>query len=182
MDVSVLHDDSSNNSVRIHETKEQAMNAKQLRELVIRPVLQQMNMWSEQAENLLLGTACQESHCGEYIRQLGCTGPRGAFGIYQMELATARDIYDNYLTYKREELYALIENLKGISSNLTDGLTWNLAFATAMTRVFYLRIREPIPYTVEEQAKYWKKYYNTSLGKGTVEEYINNWHRYSDKG
>lgn len=154
------------------------MNAKQLRELVIRPTIQTMGMYSEQAENLLLGTACQESHCGEYIRQLGCTGKVGAFGIYQMELATARDIYDNYLRYK-PELYAFVESLRGTSMDIADALTCNLAYATAMARLHYRRIAEQIPYNVENQAQYWKQYYNTKLGKGTPEEYIKNWKKYA---
>ena len=156
------------------------MNAKQLRELVVRPVLKQMNMWSEPAEDLLIGTACQESHCGEYIRQLGCTGARGAFGIYQMELATARDIYDNYLTYDREELYAFMENLKGSAVSLTDGLTWNLAFATAMSRLYYRRIREPIPFTPVQLAFYYKRYYNSYLGKATPLQFVENCQKYGD--
>ena len=76
------------------------MNPKQLRELVIRPTLHALGMWSQAAEDLMLGTACQESHCGKYIRQVGCSGNIGAFGIWQMEIATARDIYDNYLQNK----------------------------------------------------------------------------------
>ena len=32
-----------------------------------------------------------------------------------------------------------------------------------MCRMFYMRIKESIPNTVEKRAEYWKKYYNTPL-------------------
>ena len=61
------------------------MNAKDLREDVVRPVLKVMDKWSEAAENLVLGTAAKESAMGQDLRQRG-GGP--ALGIYQMEPAT----------------------------------------------------------------------------------------------
>lgn len=57
------------------------MDKRQLRNL-IRRVLIGIGGYSEEAENLLMGTAAQESALGEYIRQLG-NGP--ALGIFQME-------------------------------------------------------------------------------------------------
>ena len=113
------------------------MNAKQLRELIIRPTLHALGMWSKPAEDLMLGTACQESHCGEYIRQLGCSGTIGAFGVWQMEIATARDIYDNYLRY-RPELKAAVERLRGAGQSIQDALISNLAYACALARIKYL--------------------------------------------
>jgi hypothetical protein len=44
-------------------------------------------------------------------------------------------------------------------------------------RVHYLRVADPIPLDVLGQAKYWKRWYNTGLGRGTVEEYLANWER-----
>ena len=38
-----------------------ALDAKQLRELVIRPALMEIELWSEAAEELVLGTAIVES-------------------------------------------------------------------------------------------------------------------------
>lgn len=154
------------------------MNAKHLREYVIRPTLTKLNAWSKEAEDLVLGTACQESHCGKYLRQLGCSGVVGAFGIWQMEIATARDIYDNYLRYK-PELKAVVDGLRGKQS-ISDALMTNLAFACAMCRIHYLRQPGKIPATVDGQGQYWKKYYNTALGRGTVAEYMDNWERYAN--
>jgi hypothetical protein len=49
-----------------------------LRQYVIRPTLQRLGLWSLAAENLLLGTAAQESKLGYYLHQL--EGP--ALGLY----------------------------------------------------------------------------------------------------
>lgn len=155
------------------------MNAKHLREYVIRPTLTKLGAWSKDAEDLVLGTACQESHCGKYLRQLGCSGTTGAFGVWQMEIATARDIYDNYLRYK-PELKAIVDGLKGNKQSISDALMTNLSFACAMCRIHYLRQPGKIPATVDGQGQYWKKYYNTALGRGTVAEYIDNWERYAN--
>ena len=154
------------------------MNAKQLRELIIRPTLHALGMWSKPAEDLMLGTACQESHCGEYIRQLGCSGTIGAFGIWQMEIATARDIYDNYLRY-RPELKAAVEHLRGAGQSIQDALISNLAYACALARIKYRRDPAAIPTDLRGQAEMWKRVYNTATGKGTVDEYMTNWARYA---
>lgn len=44
-------------------------------------------------------------------------------------------------------------------------------------RLHYIRVPEPIPDTIPDQARYWKRYYNTVAGKGTVDEYVDNWAR-----
>jgi hypothetical protein len=65
------------------------MNPKQLRELVIRPVLEYLHPdipYSHEAEDLLMMIAAHESHLGEYVKQV--QGP--ALGIYQMEPDTLK--------------------------------------------------------------------------------------------
>ena len=53
-------------------------------------------------------------------------------------------------------------------------LECNLPYQVLLCRVYLLRIAEALPaeLDVQGQARYWKKYYNTELGRGTVEEYI----------
>lgn len=138
---------------------------------VIRPVLKDLDLWSEPAERLVLGTACQESHCGQYLVQLG-GGP--ALGIYQMESATHDDINGNFLSYQ-EELQNKMDRLFKMDAVEMVG---NLYYATAMCRIHYYRAPEIIPEDLPGQAKLWKLRYNTPLGKGTVNEYLNNWQRY----
>jgi len=146
---------------------------------VIRPVLKDLGLWSVPAEQLVLGTACQESECGRWLHQLGA-GP--ALGIYQMEPATHNDIWDNFLEYKPD----LVEKLKRFHINLAEDteceLMGNLYYATAMCRVNYLRMPGAIPDYLGGQAQYWKTFWNTELGAGTIQEYIDNWNRFVKPG
>ena len=146
------------------------MNKDQLRYLVER-VLRYIGLWSKDAENLILGTIAQESRMGKYIRQLG-KGP--ALGICQMERETFYDIRDNFLCY-RQNLKNLIKDISNVNTLAAESLEYNLALSIAMCRVHYLRVPKPIPHTLEGYAKYWKEYYNTPLGKGTEDEFIENY-------
>ena len=153
------------------------IDPKQLLTEVIRPVLISMDCWTENSERLILGTACKESECGMYLRQLG-GGP--GIGIYQMEPNTFNDIWTNYLDY-RYDLRAKV--LKwvfdfGLDDNSAYEMAGNLYYATAMCRVHYLRVPEPIPNYLAGQATYWKKYYNTEKGAGTTVQYLNAWNRF----
>jgi len=146
----------------------------QFRELVVRPALKAIKAWSPAAEELVLGTALQESRL-IYIKQLG-RGP--ALGVFQMEPATHDDIWKNYLKYKTD----LAKNVGKLSHAVNSrSLITDLLYAAAMTRVHYLRVPEPLPAEgdFEGQAAYWKDHYNTYLGAGTEEEYLESWHSYS---
>ena len=46
------------------------LNPQQLRDLVIRPTLKRLGLWSTAAEELVLGTGIQESGL-QYLQQLG---------------------------------------------------------------------------------------------------------------
>lgn len=149
------------------------MNKVTLKSLIT-SVLKELNLHSDNAVNLLMGTAAQESHLGRYRKQLG-GGP--ALGIFQMEPATFDDIVKNYLRYK-PELAARIERVARISRFKAEDLENNDLLATCMARVHYLRVREAIPSDLEGWARYWKQYFNTPLGKGTEEEFIANYKRF----
>lgn len=143
------------------------MNSKQLFNAVL-DTLEFCGMTcSDNVVNMIIETACVESNCGEYIKQIN--GP--ACSIFQIEPRTANDIIANFITNNKTR----IDNFSKLyNRNLTleQNLCTNLMFAIFMCRMFYLRVKEPIPSTVELRAKYWKKYYNTKKGKGTVEKYI----------
>ena len=147
------------------------MNAKQLRELVVRPTLEYLDPlipYSKEAEDLLMMTAAHESHLGTYLKQVG--GP--ALGIYQMEPATHDDIWDNFLKYKIPLANAVtVDNIGGMYDH--SELITNLAYATAMARVHYWRVPEPLPKDLRGLAEYAKKHWNTELGKATAEDYYN---------
>lgn len=150
------------------------MKVSQLKEAIISTLTKCNFTITDEIVNLLIGTACVESNCGEYIKQIN--GP--ACGIFQIEPNTAKDIQDNYIKYKPDLKYLHDKfYLKGLT--LEENLMYNLSYSIFMCRLFYRRIKEPIPSILDEQAKYWKKYYNTEKGKGTIEQYKLKWSKYN---
>lgn len=149
-----------------------SIDAKQLKLYVIVPTLARLGLYSDAAVNLLLGTCAQESQMGTYLKQIN--GP--ALGIYQVEPATHKDIFDNYLKYK-PDLLGIVLSLGTYNDN---SLITNLAYATAVARIKYLRAPDKLPddNDVTGLANYWKKYYNTPLGAGQPQEFINNYRKY----
>ncbi len=140
---------------------------------------------SESAIKLVAGTACQESECGFHLIQEG-GGP--ALGIYQIEPDTAQDVIDNYLNRKLDFKDAWDGLTLGMHRDFIDDgfpyqnidLIGNLYAATLMCRLIYYRIPEtlPPPDDVEGLAGYWKQYYNTPAGKGTIQEFITKYHHF----
>ena len=148
------------------------MNKNQLRNLIERTLKEVDGFYSEEAVNLLMGTSAQESHLGEYIRQI--KGP--ALGIFQMEPATFRDILD--WLRPQIKLYSRIFKAANISSIRPEILEYNLKAAILLTRIHYLRKPGKLPDTIEGMAWYWKQWYNTPLGAGTEAEFIANYKRF----
>lgn len=157
------------------------MNKKHLLELVVRPTLKGLGLHSYAAEQLVMGTITQESRA-EYLKQLG-KGP--ALGIAQMEPATHRDIWVNYLAYRKDLKALLVGIMSGEASKVLSStgippdfeLIGNLPYAVAMCRVHYLRVKESLPAAgdVGGLARYWKRHYNTIQGAGTEAEFIRNY-------
>lgn len=134
-------------------------------------------LWSEKAEDLLMGTCAQESALGRYRRQIG-GGP--ALGIFQMEPETFNDIKHNYLVYKKTLCKGVLKamDVTSLTHLVPEMLECDDELAIIFCRLHYLRVTEPIPETLEGQALYYKKYYNTYLGKATVSDYLQNYVRY----
>lgn len=131
---------------------------------------------------LLVGTAAAESNL-QHRRQHG-GGP--ARGLWQMEPETAQDIFKNYLVHRPRRYAKVMALMISMSEvpiwtpsiiDLATHLEHNDVFACTMCRVHYLRVPEPIPDTVEQQARYWKEHYNTPAGKGTQGHYITAWRK-----
>ncbi len=144
----------------------------QFRELVIRPTLTTMELWSQEAEDLLIMTMAHESNGGEYLAQLG-HGP--AIGVYQMEKGTFNDIW-NHLADEDSSIHKYAKNLiKACDLSrapVAEEMEGNLYLATAMARIYYLRGHNPIPVDLAEMAAYAKHYWNTELGKATANDYL----------
>lgn len=134
---------------------------------------------SEAAVELLVGTALKESGGLKWRTQLN-GGP--ARGLFQMEQATYDDIWSNYLTF-RPPLGAAIQSAfspAGGTLNF-EQITHNDGYAAVMARLKYYRVPAPLPAAgdVTAQGEYWKTYYNTHLGKGTVASYVSTWKTYA---
>lgn len=154
-----------------------SISCTQLRELTneILHKLQPLVPYSKDAEELLLLTAAQESHLGGYIKQV--EGP--ALGIFQMEPRTDQDIHENFLPHNPPLLSRVCDFIpKGFGR--IEGLQWDLGYQIVMARMQYWRQSEPLPpyKEVERMAQYWKKWYNTEAGKGTVEEAVSNYKKF----
>lgn len=151
------------------------IEAKQLTAEIIQPALKTIDLWSQAADELVLGTACKESGCGRYLVQLG-GGP--ALGIFQMEPASFHD-HLHWLQSRPLLKARVMELVRDITNPLE--MVWNLRFAAAMCRVHYYRKPDPLPSAgnINGQAHYWKQHYNTFLGAGTVVEYVDAWVRHT---
>jgi len=145
------------------------INPKQLRELVIRPALELVGMYSPAAEQLVLGTACHESECGQWLRQIG--GP--ALGVYQMEPATHNDIVTHYLMADADRYNSVLKTIGG-GHFYPERLVFDLRYATVFCRLHYRRASAPLPeaHCWDDIAAYWKSHYNTKLGKGKPEQFL----------
>lgn len=142
-------------------------NTSQFKEL-IECTLNRYNLHSPSAVNLLLGTAAQESGFGTYLKQV--KGP--ALGIFQMEPATFE-----WLQRKYGERY-------GFEKRRAGEMVWDLQFSILLARLRYMAAPQPLPPAgdVDALAAYWKKHYNTIMGKGTEEQFIRNYARYVSGG
>lgn len=154
------------------------INTAQFRDEIIVPTLKCMSriinpaMYSSDSVKLLLGTALAESQL-HYLKQVS-NGP--ALGFYQMEPDTYADIV-KYCTRKGEDfknkvIYCIYQEMYREMPH-GEQLKYNLRLQTVFARLHYWRVEEPIPTATPLQARYWKKFYNTQLGKGTVAHYLN---------
>ena len=132
----------------------------ELRQLVIRPTLKHLRSWSPGMENLLLGTAAQESQLGFHLKQ----GRRHGLGIYQIQPHTHREIWDEYLI----DFPALASKVRGLASQRDfldhphSELATNLRYATAIAWLIY---RAAHVYKVDEthvanMARLWHQHFH----------------------
>lgn len=152
------------------------MNLDDIREFVVRPALLRLNLAALNREQLVVGTGNTES---QYVHLDQTTpGPGPAYGPWQMEKLTHDDIWQNFITYQPAALRDELLQIAGAKYGPPpiETLHWNLMYGAAMCAVHYLRRERsrsnpdplPEPGDYEAMAAYWKKWYNTPKGKGTV--------------
>lgn len=149
------------------------IDLKQFRDYVVAPTLRHLDLWSPAAERLVLATALAESGL-RYIDQVDAAGnPGPAFGLFQMERRTHDDIWENFLAWRRE-LSVKVHELRLRKMDRMLQMHGNDFYAAAMCRIHYYRVPEALPEYDDASAiaSYWKRYYNTRLGKGTVSGFL----------
>lgn len=117
------------------------------------------------AYNLIVETACAETQF--------CTFPdnnhSSGFGGWQFDRTGFKHVIEKSMKY-RDEIYKKFR--VDISVIKIEELRYNPFLSIILCRLFYKSIPDAIPSTREGRAKYWKKWYNTSAGSGTVRHYI----------
>jgi len=154
--------------------------AKELRTLVVRPTLDQLGVTGERAdiaENLLLGTAAQESGLGFHLKEDGSQG----LGIYRISPRTHCNIWDKYLV-NEPDLASAIRGLASqheFLSNPHTELATNLRYATAIAWMIYQRAGKQLPKAndLKGLGEYWARYYHHKP-KATAEEFVRHYKQF----
>jgi hypothetical protein len=134
---------------------------------IIQTTLKPANLWSLDAEELLMATAANESHLGQYRTQIH--GP--ARGIFQMEGATYNDINTNVIQ-NHKWLIDVATSLN--DSHDVDQLVDDDPLAIFYGRLQYWRHSDPLPDSgdIEGIWAIYKKLYNTPQGAATHDQFI----------
>ena len=145
------------------------MDLAQFDQYVLVPALKKIGLYSPSAHVLMLGTGVIETNY-QYLKQLG-SGP--ALGVFEVEPDTYNDIYrfiNKYENRKLKErcLAACIYDLWPDSEDLIYNLRW--ACIIARLKYFMVSVALPSSFDAVGMANYYKKYYNTYIGKSDIDE------------
>lgn len=130
---------------------------------------------SHDAMMLVYRTGLVESKY-KYLSQKGSGIARG---FWQCEPWVAVSLCNDYLQY-RDSLMKKVADVCYLDwKYFTDPteedwkqiLTTNLTAGIILCRLHYWRVPKPLPSSLEEQARYWKNWYNTAKGAGTTEHF-----------
>jgi hypothetical protein len=115
-------------------------------------------------------TAVVESSGGKHDKQIGGS----AVSYFQIEEATANDIYRRYLTHRKGARTALLQ-FAGVShqtayENPLKMVQINPRFAAGIARLVYALDKNPIPVDNKDRATYWKRAYQKGGLRGLSAE------------
>lgn len=149
------------------------MNLEDIRDYVVRPALMEIALFQPMRVQQIIGTGLTES--GFMYLDQTTPGPGPAYGFWQMERATHDDLWQSYINFQPSAIRDAMLAMSG--SKYTPPVTtlhWNLKYAAAMCALAYRRApgKHPAAGDFVGMAEYWKRYYNTPLGKGTIEKAI----------
>jgi hypothetical protein len=144
------------------------MNPQELRTL-IQQTLEPHDLYSPEAEELLMATCANESHLGQYRMQID--GP--ARGIFQEEQEDLADLYTNFLKYHPQYLNA-------VGQHTAEDLVENDSLAILVCRLHYYRFPDKLPEAndIEGIWSLYKLRYNTPEGAATHDGFMACYQRY----
>ncbi len=158
------------------------MDIVDFRDLWVRPALRhlgkgiaderlKMVVSSLAAERLMLGTAVTESGL-RHLRQRTNTGFGPALSFFQIESAT----FDDVMRYVRRRAHfhdRLSELVPWVEPTFQDLAPYPM-LAVCVARLKYWMRPEPLPAASETRALavVWKVVFNTELGKGRIQDFI----------
>jgi hypothetical protein len=150
-----------------------SLNLFQVREYIVRPALEHIGQGRPEAVQLVMATGAAESGF-QFVDQVnrGEERPGPAYGPWQAEAATVHDIW-RWLAL-RPSLARTVRERMILPHDTVRQLQGNFYYAAIMCRLHYMRFSEPLPEYGNSagMARYWKKYYNTELGAGSVEGFL----------
>jgi len=118
------------------------------------------------AVKLLIETAGAETGKGTINDRTKLAG----MGITQFDWIGFTDVLDRTRKKDREKILEYFDiNIDWVR---WEDLRYNPLLAMIFTRLKYKLIPEAIPSDIKARAYYWKVYYNTEAGKGTISHYL----------
>ena len=126
---------------------------------------------SPQARDILLSTAIAESGLNPRFQD----SEGDAIGLFQIEYGTFRDILNRVLKKNNPALYESILKYFGGGAKISfEDLQNDDVLAAVFARIKYAQSGVPIPSAGDyaAQGAYYKKYYNTYSGMGTVSNFV----------
>ncbi|MEH6649981.1 MAG: hypothetical protein V7707_08165 [Motiliproteus sp.] len=128
---------------------------------------------NNRAVHLLLETAAQETHLGQYRDG---TDYRAGFGLCQVDEIGFVDVVQR----TRSKNKALLKEQFDIDLDLVAHreLEHSPLLSMVICRLHYKLKPEVVPVDLADRAAYWKKHYNTVAGKGEPVEFIDNAQHY----
>lgn len=153
------------------------IHAPHLREM-IREVLIETDyaLYSEDAVELLMGTAAVETDFGFYLKQIP-DGP--GQGIFSIEPDTEDSIWNHHLKYRKPRASA-VARVTGIAEPTPSALFRRFDYQIIMARLKYRTCPGALPDAgdIYDMAKYWNKFYNANPNFGTESEFVEKYCRY----
>lgn len=162
----------------MRNTEVQMLNYKQFKYLILIPALESVGLNSPNAVQLLLATMANESAFGQYFRQVTNSGYGPARGVFEMEENTYNDVVKNFLSKELKAKIMVACNC-AVFPDVSETI-WDLRFSCIMARVFYLRVKEPLPDAndIEGIWRYYKLYWNSNLGSATHGQFMDNYNKF----